>query len=276
MTRTSGAAIEHLDHLDRIEGGIRGESLPVKPRPLVSIIVVAFRDRDEVAALIDNIAAFRGDNLELVIVDGGSDDGTVELLQTSTEKIDYWVSEPDGGIYEAMNKGLAAASGEYILHLNAGDRLKCVPCETLAKCLTEGVDVASFPVLMDQDEVFYPKTGFLLRIDNTWHHQGTFYRRASHIGYNTQYRVFGDLDLNQRMLKNGRSVRLFEQVVSYHLNNGISMSRVDFHEVYRSIRDNFGRSYVAIAFLWFKYKGALRRSKRLSTYLASRLRKSQS
>jgi glycosyltransferase involved in cell wall biosynthesis len=244
-------------------------------RPLVSIIVVAFQDREEVAALIENIAPYRGQDLELVIIDGGSDDGTLELLQARNDAVDHWLSEPDSGIYDAMNKGLEAARGAYILHLNAGDRLKCIPRETLAKCLTEGVDVASFPVLMDHGEMFYPKTGFLLRIDNTWHHQGTFYCRARHLGYNTQYRVFGDFDLNQRMLKNGRMVRLFDQVVSHHLNNGISVSGVGFHEVYRSIRDNFGTSYVAIAFVWFKYKGMLQRGKRVSNYLASRLREPQ-
>jgi glycosyltransferase involved in cell wall biosynthesis len=248
-----------------------------KAQPLVSIIVVAFRDRAEVAALIENIAPHRGPDLELVIIDGGSDDGTLELLRDRDDEVDYWVSEPDGGIYEAMNKGLHAARGAYILHLNAGDRLKCIPRETLANCLTEGVDVASFPVLMDHDEVFHPKTGFLLRLDNTWHHQGTFYRRARHLGYNARYRVFGDLDLNQRMLKNGRTVKLFDQVVSRHMNNGASSSSssVHFHEVFRSTRDNFGRLHVAIAFVWFKYKGMVQRGKRLSNYLASILRETQ-
>ena len=101
-----------------------------------------------------------------------------------------------------------------------------------------------------------------------------FIRRVQHLGYNAQYRVFGDLDLNQRMLKNDKNVRLFDQVVCHHLNNGISMSRADFHEVYRSIRDNFGTPYVAIAFLWFKYKGMRHRGKRLANYLSSSVAKS--
>ena len=57
---------------------------------------------------------------ELIVIDGGSEDGTVEVLRQWDDKIDYWFSETDSGIYDAMNKGIAAAHGEYVLHLNAG------------------------------------------------------------------------------------------------------------------------------------------------------------
>ncbi len=263
-----------LDAAPRFEGGRRTRGEVRDKNPLISIITVVFRDKEELERILNNVFGFDTSEFELIVIDGGSRDGTVELLRQWDEKIDYWLSEPDSGIYDAMNKGIGAARGAYILHLNAGDRLKFIPRVILTQCLNEGVDVASFPVLMDQGEIFYPKTGFRLRIDNTWHHQGTFYCRASHLGYNTQYRVFGDLDLNQRMLKNGRKVKLFGQVVSHHLNNGISMSRDDFHEVYRSIRDNFGTPYVPIAFAWFKYKGMRQRGKRLVTFVTSALVKS--
>jgi glycosyltransferase involved in cell wall biosynthesis len=260
--------------IQRFEGGrrVRGEGLDAKP--LISIITVVFRDKEELESILNNVFEFDTNEFELIVIDGGSKDGTVELLRQWDEKIDYWLSEPDSGIYDAMNKGILAARGEFILHLNAGDRLKHLPHKDLAQCLAEGVDVASFPVSMDQGEIFHPKTGFLLRIDNTWHHQGTFYFRARHLGYDARYRVFGDLDLNQRMLKNGRIVRLFDQVVSHHLNNGISMRRLDVHEVYKSIRDNFGTPYVAVAFLWCKYKGMRQRGRRLAAYLASGISKS--
>lgn len=259
----------------RLEGGRRTRGEVLDSKPLVSIITVVFRDKEELRGILTNVFEFDTNEFELIVIDGGSNDGTVELLQQWDDKIAYWLSEPDSGIYDAMNKGISAARGEYILHLNAGDRLKHLPRMALAQCLSEGVDVASFPVLMDHGEMYRPKTGFLLRIDNTWHHQGTFYFRARHLGYNAQYRVFGDLDLNQRMLKSDRTVRLFDQVVSHHLNNGVSMRRTDVHEVYKSIRDNFGAPYVAIAFLWFKYKGMRQRSKRLTTFLTSGMRKSQ-
>lgn len=254
----------------RMEGGRRLLEGPRPKPPLVSIIMVVLNDRKEMAPVIDSIHAAQDDNVELVVIDGGSHDGTVEFLRERDSQIDYWLSEPDHGIYDAMNRGIEAARGEYILHLNAGDRLKCIPCATLESCLAEGVDVASFAVLMDNEELFHPRTGFMLRIDNTWHHQGTFYRRVRHLRYDTRYRVFGDLDLNQRMLKDGCTVRLSEQVISDHLNNGVSMNRAHYHEVYRSIRTNFGAHYVALAFVWFKYKGLRLRARKLARLFASR------
>lgn len=231
--------------------------------PLVSIIVVAFRDRDEVACLIENIAPYLGPDVELVIIDGGSDDGTRELLQARNDEVDYWLSEPDGGIYEAMNKGIAAATGQYVLHLNAGDRLLNVPSAELLQCLQDSVDVACFRVQLDGGVVHAPKGVRRLLIENTWHHQGTFYRRQTHLGYDPTYSVYGDFDHNQRIAKAQRSFRTFPEIVSSHYNPGLSGSKAHFAEVYRSIRKNSGVLYVALAFLQFKMAGARKRLVRL-------------
>ncbi len=189
----------------RIEGGRRFSQGSRKTPVLVSIVTVVFRARHGAPPLLESVFACQDERLELIVIDGGSDDGTVELLRDSNDSIDYWISEPDQGIYDAMNKGLAAASGDYVLHLNAGDRLRLVPYEALRKSADDGVDVASFCVNMAGWGVFRPKVGLLLRINNTLHHQGTFYRRKNHLGYDTRYRVFADFDCNQRLLM-GRPV----------------------------------------------------------------------
>ena len=72
---------------------------------LVSIVVVLFRDRQECIRLLQNISSFDPREIELIVIDGGSDDGTVEVLQKWDDKIDYWLSEPDSGIYDAMEQG---------------------------------------------------------------------------------------------------------------------------------------------------------------------------
>src|SRR5208337_631055 len=68
--------------------------------PLVSVLVVVFRDRVELEQLIDNLGPFRGPDLEVIIIDGGSDDGSLELLAARSPEIDFWLSEKDSGIYE--------------------------------------------------------------------------------------------------------------------------------------------------------------------------------
>ncbi len=239
----------------RLEGGKRIQSDARPVPPLVSIITVVFNAAHELVPLIDSVFAQQNDQIEFLIIDGGSKDGTIELLKASESRIDYWVSERDSGIYDAMNKGIVAAQGEYLLHLNAGDKLLTVPLEVLKTCSETKVDVASFSVLIDSGKIFRPRTGFLSTLENTWHHQGTFYRRAIHPGYDPVYRVFGDMCLNQRMFKEGRSVQLFDSVIAEHRDDGISNSRRSFGEVYKAIRSNFGWQRVLLAFLWYKYKG---------------------
>jgi glycosyltransferase involved in cell wall biosynthesis len=234
----------------RIEGGLRLREGARTAPPLVSIVTVVFRAAHELPSLLESIVAHCGDDTELIVIDGGSGDGTVETLRRFGDAIDYWVSEPDRGIYDAMNKGIAAATGEYILHLNAGDRLREIPRQELERCLADNIDVACFAVDMEGFGIHRPRTGFLLRITNPWHHQGTFYRRKSHLGYNTQYRIYGDMDLNQRMVKAGKSVRVSNTIVAEQANVGASGSMATYREQYSVIEQNFGHPYVCLAHLW--------------------------
>ncbi len=212
---------------------------------------MVFRAADSLPPLLDSILANRGEDTELIVIDGGSDDGTVELLEKFSSSIDYWRSEPDRGIYDAMNRGIEAAVGDFILHLNSGDRLVKIPVARLRRCIEEGTTVACFAVLLDRTRVFRPRTGLLMKIDNAWHHQGTFYRRLSHLGYDLRYQVFGDFDLNQRLMLRGARVRRFEEIVAEHTTDGISSSRARRHEVYRIIRRNFGIGFLLLASIRF-------------------------
>jgi glycosyltransferase involved in cell wall biosynthesis len=242
------------ESISRLEGGRRLRFPPPETTPLVSIIVVVFRACPELSPLIESILAVETSELEIIVIDGGSVDGTVELLRKYDARIDYWLSEPDSGIYDAMNKGLAAATGDYVLHLNAGDKLRSIPSEALRHSLADGIDVVPCRVLMDDNVLFTPRSTSRMRIENAWHHQGTFYRRLAHPSYDKRYRVFGDFDLNQRLLNAGKSFRPLATVVADHRNDGISVSGRERHssEMWRSIRSNSGLLYVPIAFAWYK------------------------
>jgi len=245
------------------EGGRRlAVGARVNP-PLVSIITVVFNAAPELGSVVESVLALASPETEFIIIDGGSRDGTLELLRKWDLQVDYWVSGPDAGIYDAMNKGIAAAEGIYVLHLNAGDRLLCLPTECLRSCAQENVDVATFRVTIDGQEVFVPKVGLALKLSNTWHHQGTFYRRDVHPGYVSAYKIFGDMHVNQRLLKAGRSVKIFDTVVADHRNNGISNSGQGSHELYRSIQANFGSIYLVPAFFRFKYLGLCNRVRQI-------------
>jgi glycosyltransferase involved in cell wall biosynthesis len=235
-----------------LEGGTKQTRRTRTLAPLVSIIIVVYRDRDALQQVIESVLPHVNKDLELIVIDGGSDDGTVELLRRFDNEIDYWLSEPDKGIYDAMNKGVAVSQGEFILHLNAGDRLTLIPSCSLRQCLKDGIDVASFRVLMDGKNVYIPRDGMKMRIDNCWHHQGTFYRRSKHLGYSPLYRICGDFEHNQRLIKAGCSIRVFPQTIAEHLNNGISMDPSGRKEILQSVRLHFGTTYSAIASVRFR------------------------
>jgi glycosyltransferase involved in cell wall biosynthesis len=248
-------AIER-DRMQRREGGRRVREGPRSPAPLVSILTVVFRDRDELERILQNLFGFDTEDFEVVVVDGGSDDGTLELLRQWDDRIDYWWSGPDAGIYDAMNKAVKAARGEYLLHLNAGDRLLALPVEQLAQAQREGIDIAAFRISTDGLRDFYPNT-WLLKLKNTLHHQGTFYRRQIFPEYDLQYKVLADFDVNQRLALRGAKTKIYKTVVATHASGGISASSRADREMFHIVRKNHGRLHVALAWMVWKERGRI-------------------
>ncbi|MBK9130723.1 MAG: glycosyltransferase [Gammaproteobacteria bacterium] len=89
--------------------------------PLVSVITVTYNRAATLVDTIHSVLAQTYSNIEYIVIDGGSTDDTLELLRSNDHSIDYWMSEPDTGIYDAINKGIRTARGEYIGLLNSDD-----------------------------------------------------------------------------------------------------------------------------------------------------------
>lgn len=90
----------------------------------LSIITINFNDKEGLRQTFESIAAQSFSDFEHIVIDGGSTDGSADLIKEYAHKLSYWVSEPDKGIYNAMNKGIAVAKGEYCYFLNSGDWLR--------------------------------------------------------------------------------------------------------------------------------------------------------
>jgi len=110
----------------------------------ISVITVCYNAVDTIEETIKSVIGQTYPDIEYIVIDGGSKDGTVDIIKKYADKIAYWVSEPDKGIYDAMNKGIAVASGDYINMMNSGDTF--VSDETVEKA------VAIFP--KDADVIF--------------------------------------------------------------------------------------------------------------------------
>jgi glycosyltransferase involved in cell wall biosynthesis len=257
----------------KIEGGkrVRGRSMarpgnePTRSEPtrneppLVSIIMVVKNAGEAITETIESVLRQPSNDYELIVVDGASEDGTVDILRSYDDGIEYWMSEPDRGVYDATNKAEAMASGQFLFHLNLGDTLLQIPAQELRESWEEGAALVSFRVLLDHRDIFVPRQDWRLRLTNTLHHQGTFYRRDASIPYDLAYQVFADFDVNQKMTLSRRRVRLFDAIVANHSTDGLSHSSRRFYEVFQIIRKNHGFPYVFASYGYFKLQGLKRR-----------------
>ncbi|SMC72801.1 glycosyltransferase family 2 protein [Pedobacter nyackensis] len=89
----------------------------------ISIITINYNNAKGLEETINSVVCQTYKNIEYLVIDGGSDDGSAEVIKRYSNGINYWVSEPDKGIYNAMNKGIRAATGDYLLFINSGDIL---------------------------------------------------------------------------------------------------------------------------------------------------------
>src|SRR5688572_13647639 len=107
-------------------------------RPLVSIITIVYNNRDHIEGTIKSVLFQTFTDYEYIIIDGASNDGTVDIIKQYEDKLGYWISEKDKGIYDAMNKGLRAAKGKYVWFMNSGDKI--AEADTLEKIVKSASD----------------------------------------------------------------------------------------------------------------------------------------
>ncbi len=106
------------------EGGLRLDGIVKKGRPgnpLVSVITVVYNGEKHIEQSIQSVIGQSYEHIEYIVVDGGSTDRTLDIIAKYQDRIDYWISEPDKGISDAMNKGILLSNGELIAHLHADD-----------------------------------------------------------------------------------------------------------------------------------------------------------
>jgi glycosyltransferase involved in cell wall biosynthesis len=125
-TRLALESFRHKPHqANRKEGGTRlCTSRDIRLRsngPLVSIITVVYNGEQHLEKTFASVLNQKYDNLEYIVIDGASTDGTLDIIRKYEKHLAYWLSEPDQGIYDAMNKGIELATGEWINFMNAGD-----------------------------------------------------------------------------------------------------------------------------------------------------------
>ncbi|MFT5812365.1 MAG: putative colanic acid biosynthesis glycosyltransferase [Psychroserpens sp.] len=100
---------------------VKERLISVNNPPLLSIVTIVYNGVYELQNTIDSVSKVKEAGVEFIIIDGGSKDGTVNIIEQNLQVVNQFISEPDNGIYDAMNKGIDLASGDYVIFMNAGD-----------------------------------------------------------------------------------------------------------------------------------------------------------
>lgn len=217
-------------------------------QPLLSIITVTKNCASTVERTLNSIEAIKTPDVQYIIIDGESNDGTLAVIARYRHVVDVLVSERDGGIYNAMNKGAGLADGQYVLFLNGDDYILADGFNHAKRLL-----VAENPdILSCQSEVFSQSGTRLDKLRpslwrlfffNTIPHLSTFVSGILQKKYmfREQFRIAADYDLFLRLYLDGHRFRVTEFVTATHHRGGFSSNQTRAIAEMRDIRkDNLG------------------------------------
>jgi len=203
--------------------------------PKFSIVTAVLNRADHLNDCLDSVFSQRGVAVEQIVIDGGSTDGSAEILQRRSDQLAYWTSEPDRGISDAMNKGLTKARGEWLLFLHADDQLLADDAlSRVAEALRQThARIAGFPIMFGSaanrrlilprggGPRMYLKTGFM--------HQGTFVARSVFDeigGYDTTLKIAMDYEFFLRAwLRRIPMATFHAPIPTWMRDSGISSQR---------------------------------------------------
>lgn len=194
---------------------------------MISVLTATYNAQATLATLMASLAAQTRRDFEWVVVDGGSTDGTLALLRGTTLSV-RWISEPDGGIYDALNKALRLARGEYYLVVGADDELEPRAIEVLAAAATSGADLVAGAVRVGATIVPARRRWPALRSGPprvAAHSVGTLIRRALHdeIGdYSRRYPIAADSHFLLQAWRRGKRFAYVPQVLGRFGRDGLS------------------------------------------------------
>ena len=228
-------------------------------QPKVSVITVVRNDRAGLARTIASVAEQRYSDLEFIVVNGASTDGTAELIRLNSDRISYWVSEPDKGLYDAMNKGIVAATGCFAIFVNAGDTFAASDslCRVLSPAPRPGV-VLYGNVLISYGTSYWKmpprnRKGAVVLKSYLPHHQTVLYPRSffETERYDMHYKVIGDTDYTYRAINGWPSEYRDVDIVHQTLGgltfrvlsslNGFRLMNSERQKIYRQYTSKYSR-----------------------------------
>lgn len=213
--------------------------------PFYSIITINYNNRKGLSDTICSVLSQDYKDFEYIIIDGGSQDGSKDEINKVKKDLSYYCSEPDGGIYPAMNKGIDKAKGEYILFLNSGDTLhnKNV-LQEMHNQMNDHLDIVSgYAVLPNGNSLnHHEKNVLMMLMHSTFSHQATFIKRKlfDKYRYDENERIISDWKAwLQWIIIDNCSWKYVSTIVCDYNAEGISSSSKNWSAIVRSRRESF-------------------------------------
>ena len=229
----------------------------------ISVVTVCYNTEKSIEQTMLSVLNQTYPNVEYIVIDGGSTDGTVDIIKKYAHLIAYWVSEPDGGIYDAMNKGIAHASGDYILFMNSGDMFyennTLTNIYPLISQNTDAMFLGDILCIYEGRELGIVHAQKKYSAWSSAPHQGLFLptQFLKNDCYDCQFKILADRELFLRILhKYNIPSYLLRKVISIYDLGGISSNRKNalqiFQEAYAINKKYGNRPFPVVCKEFFK------------------------
>jgi len=239
----------------------------LKDYPSISVITVVYNNRENFLTTLECVKRLKYENLEYIVIDGGSTDGTIKIAEENKSFITKFVSEKDKGIYDAMNKGLALASGDYVWFMNAGDE----PAHEnilldVFKETKDGDVYYGNTEMIDSDGTSYGKKTLKTPPENlTWKsmidgmvvtHQSLIVKKSLCEKYDLSYKFISDIDWTIKVLKKSTKIVNTHLVLSRFLIGGYSRKNTikSLRERFRMLCTHFNFFHVLLNHIKLSFK----------------------
>ena len=234
--------------------------------PKISIVTISYNAITEIEKTILSVINQTYTNIEYIIIDGGSTDGTVNIIKQYVDKISIWKSEPDHGVYDAMNKGIKLASVEWILFMNSGDTFHD---NMVVADIFQNTKYADKVGVVWGDTDFYDGDKFVEKSKKTpftktvmpyrtgmgISHQSMFTRTrlAKELMFDLKYRISADFGMAYKIYKSGWKFIHIDRIVANYDINGISSQPENGIETLHETMAIFRESNSKFSFQYFIY-----------------------
>ena len=244
-----------------LSGGLRTKNISKQSKeniPLITIVTVVYNGEKTLEGTILSVINQTYTNVEYIIVDGASTDGTLDIIRKYDDRIDCWISEPDKGIYDAMNKGIDLATGEWINFMNAGDSFHS---QTVLQDIFKADFDKSVGVLYGNTYKIYPEFSKIETPPKINHmkkslpfcHQSSFVKREQAMRkFDLRYKYASDNAFFYSLYMDNINFTYINQIISnYEAYYGFSHANLK-QMLYENYLIRGGKSY----FTWFLFSYA--------------------